>query len=111
MSEADAFVDIRNLTVRFTGGRRPVQAVGGVDLQVRRGEVVALIGESGSGKSVTLRSLLRLHAPRRATPTPGRCWAASRRWTRTAAPSSRRWPATRPTRLTHRRAAASTRAA
>jgi peptide/nickel transport system ATP-binding protein len=36
-----------------------------VDLQVRRGEVVALIGESGSGKSVTLRSLLRLHAARR----------------------------------------------
>jgi peptide/nickel transport system ATP-binding protein len=59
------FVDIRNLTVTFTGGRKPVHAVGGVDLQVRRGEVVALIGESGSGKSVTLRSLLRLHAPRR----------------------------------------------
>ena len=59
------FVDIRNLTVTFTGGRKPVQAVGGVDLQVQRGEVVALIGESGSGKSVTLRSLLRLHTPRR----------------------------------------------
>jgi peptide/nickel transport system ATP-binding protein len=36
-----------------------------VDLTVQRGEVVALIGESGSGKSVTLRSLLRLHDPRR----------------------------------------------
>ena len=42
-----------------------MRAVGGVDLQVQRGEVVALIGESGSGKSVTLRSLLRLHPPRR----------------------------------------------
>jgi len=59
------FVDIRNLHVTFTGGRRPVHAVGGVDLQVQRGEAVALIGESGSGKSVTLRSLLRLHAPKR----------------------------------------------
>ena len=59
------FVDIQNLQVCFTGGRKPVQAVGGVDLQVQRGEVVALIGESGSGKSVTLRSLLRLHPPRR----------------------------------------------
>ena len=59
------FVDIQNLTVTFTGGRKPVHAVGGVDLQVERGEVVALIGESGSGKSVTLRSLLRLHAPKR----------------------------------------------
>ena len=57
----EVFVDIRNLRVTFTAGRKPVQAVNGVDLQVRRGEVVALIGESGSGKSVTLRSLLRLH--------------------------------------------------
>ena len=62
---SEAFVDIRGLTVTFTGGRKPVRAVGGVDLQVQRGEVVALIGESGSGKSVTLRSLLRLHPPRR----------------------------------------------
>jgi peptide/nickel transport system ATP-binding protein len=59
------FVDIQDLKVTFTGGRRPVPAVGGVSLQLQRGEVVALIGESGSGKSVTLRSLLRLHPPRR----------------------------------------------
>jgi len=64
-AQTDPYVDIRNLTVTFTGGRKPVRAVGGVDLQVQRGEVVALIGESGSGKSVTLRSLLRLHPPRR----------------------------------------------
>jgi peptide/nickel transport system ATP-binding protein len=59
------FVDVRNLRVTFTGGRKDVRAVNGVDLQVRRGEAVALIGESGSGKSVTLRSLLRLHQPKR----------------------------------------------
>ncbi len=59
------FVDVRNLRVTFTGGKKPVEAVNGVELQVRRGEVVALIGESGSGKSVTLRSLLRLHPPGR----------------------------------------------
>lgn len=56
------FVEIKQLKVTFTGGKRPVEAVNGVDLRVRRGEVVALIGESGSGKSVTLRSLLRLHS-------------------------------------------------
>jgi peptide/nickel transport system ATP-binding protein len=55
------FVDVKQLRVTFTGGKKPVEAVNGVDLKVRRGEVVALIGESGSGKSVTLRSLLRLH--------------------------------------------------
>ncbi|MFY3382574.1 ABC transporter ATP-binding protein [Paracidovorax sp. MALMAid1276] len=58
-------VELRDLSVTFTGGRRPVRAVSGVSLTVRRGEVVALIGESGSGKSVTLRSLLRLHPERR----------------------------------------------
>ncbi len=59
------FVDIRDLTVTFTGGKSPVKAVNGVTLAVNRGEVVALIGESGSGKSVTLRSILRLHNPAR----------------------------------------------
>jgi peptide/nickel transport system ATP-binding protein len=60
-----AFVDIRQLHVTFTGGKKPVQAVSGVDLRVQRGEVVALIGESGSGKSVTLRTLLRLHTEKK----------------------------------------------
>lgn len=64
-SAAPAFVDIRQLHVTFRGGKKPVQAVSGVDLRVQRGEVVALIGESGSGKSVTLRSLLRLHAEKK----------------------------------------------
>lgn len=65
MSPDDLLVDVQGLRVSFGGGSRPVRAVDGVDLQVRRGEVVALIGESGSGKSVTLRSLLRLHPPAR----------------------------------------------
>jgi peptide/nickel transport system ATP-binding protein len=60
-------VAIENLNVTFSGGRAPVKAVGGVSLQVQRGEAVALIGESGSGKSVTLRTLLMLHPPRRTT--------------------------------------------
>lgn len=59
------FVRLQDLSVRFSGGRSPVQAVSGVNLDIARGEVVALIGESGSGKSVTMRSLLRLHPPRR----------------------------------------------
>ena len=63
------YVSIESLNVTFTGGARPVKAVNGVDLRVRRGEVVALIGESGSGKSVTLRSVLRLHNERRTTIT------------------------------------------
>lgn len=61
----EPLVRVHDLSVTFTGGRKPVQAVSGVSLEVRRGEVVALIGESGSGKSVTLRTLLRLHPERR----------------------------------------------
>jgi peptide/nickel transport system ATP-binding protein len=56
---------IERLTVTFTGGPKPVRAVDGVDLELRRGEVIALLGESGSGKSVTLRTIMRLHNERR----------------------------------------------
>ncbi len=69
-SLSQPLVDVTDLHVTFTGGRRPVRAVDGVSLRVARGEVVALIGESGSGKSVTLRSLLRLH-PEKKTQVSG----------------------------------------
>jgi len=62
---SDAILEIRGLRVTFTGGAKPVRAVDGVDLSLGRGEVIALLGESGSGKSVTLRSILRLHPPKK----------------------------------------------
>lgn len=68
---SNPMVQIENLNVRFTGGKKVVQAVSGVSLSVQRGESVALIGESGSGKSVTLRTLLRLH-PEHKTSMQGR---------------------------------------
>jgi peptide/nickel transport system ATP-binding protein len=58
-------VEIENLTVTFQSGRGDVRAVDGVSLALPKGQVMALLGESGSGKSVTLRSLLRLHSPKR----------------------------------------------
>ncbi len=61
-----ALVDIRDLRVRFSG-ERTVHAVNGVDLKLRDGETLGLLGESGSGKSVTLRALLRLLPARRTT--------------------------------------------
>src|SRR5262245_32853765 len=60
-----ALVEIRGLTVRFTG-ERAVHALNGVGLTLGEGEVLGLIGESGSGKSVTLKALLRMLPPRRA---------------------------------------------
>jgi peptide/nickel transport system ATP-binding protein len=67
VAKAAPLVDIADLSVTFSGGRAPVRAVSGVSLQVQRGETVALIGESGSGKSVTLRTMLMLHPARRTT--------------------------------------------
>ncbi len=54
-------VDVSGLNVGFKNAKGLVRAVNGVDLQLKRGEVLALLGESGSGKSVTLRALIRLN--------------------------------------------------
>ncbi len=64
-SAPQPLVSIRNLEIAFQAGAKTVQALNGVSLDVGRGETVALIGESGSGKSVTLRALMRLHPLRR----------------------------------------------
>jgi peptide/nickel transport system ATP-binding protein len=58
-------VDISDLHVRFRG-ERIVHALNGVDISLAQGEVLGLLGESGSGKSVTLRALLRMLPPHRA---------------------------------------------
>ena len=52
-------VSIRDLTVRFRGAQT-VHAVNGVSLTLEPGKVLGILGESGSGKSVTLKTLLRL---------------------------------------------------
>jgi peptide/nickel transport system ATP-binding protein len=59
MTETPA-VDVENLVVRFQQRDRTIHAVNGVSFQLARGEVLGILGESGSGKTVTLRSLMRL---------------------------------------------------
>jgi peptide/nickel transport system ATP-binding protein len=65
VAHEEPLVSVRDLTVQFTGGARPVRAVNGVSFDLARGEVLGVLGESGSGKSVTLRALLRILPPRR----------------------------------------------
>src|SRR6187549_1828902 len=57
---ARPLLEIRGLRTYFYTEAGVAKAVDGVDLDVRRGEVLGLVGESGSGKSVTALSVLRL---------------------------------------------------
>jgi peptide/nickel transport system ATP-binding protein len=54
---------VRGLKVSFVTPRATLTAVDGIDFEVAPGEVLGLAGESGSGKSLTLRALLRLIRP------------------------------------------------
>ena len=59
MSEAP-LLRIEDLRIWFQTRSAAVRAVDGVDLEIRRGEILGLVGESGSGKSVTARAIMRL---------------------------------------------------
>ena len=59
-------LEIKDLRVSFPLDEGMVRAVEGVDLTMRRGEVLGVVGESGCGKSITAHSILRI------IPAPGR---------------------------------------
>jgi len=64
--QVDKILEVHNLKTYFYTEDGVVKAVDGVDFDVRRGEIVALVGESGCGKSVTSFSIMQLVG------TPGR---------------------------------------
>jgi oligopeptide/dipeptide ABC transporter ATP-binding protein len=57
---------LRNLRTNFYTYAGVVKALDGVDLEIRKGETIGLVGETGCGKSVTARSIIRL------VPEPGK---------------------------------------
>jgi putative ABC transport system ATP-binding protein len=56
-------VEVRGVTKNYTLGEVEVQAVRGIDLVVRKGELLAIIGPSGSGKSTLLTMLGAIETP------------------------------------------------
>ena len=53
-------LEVRDLATYFYGAGKVVKAVDGVQLSIRQGETLGIVGETGSGKSVTAMSIMRL---------------------------------------------------
>ncbi|MGJ5178387.1 MacB family efflux pump subunit [Bradyrhizobium oligotrophicum] len=60
---AEALIDLQNVGRRYASGESTVHALRGVDIQIARGEMVAIIGQSGSGKSTLMNILGCLDRP------------------------------------------------
>ncbi|GHU71151.1 peptide ABC transporter ATP-binding protein [Clostridia bacterium] len=54
----ETVLSIQNLAIEFTTASGIVHAIRGVDLELKRGQTLAIVGESGSGKSVTVKAVM-----------------------------------------------------
>ena len=58
--ENKTILKVNNLQTEFSVGKKKVHAVNGVSFELKKGEILGIVGESGCGKSATAHSLLRL---------------------------------------------------
>lgn len=63
MSNEDVLISVRDLTKYFPTKAGDLKAVDGVSFDIKRGETLGLVGESGCGKSTVGRAIIRLHEP------------------------------------------------
>ena len=57
MSEKETLIEVRQLEVQFSVRNRILTAIRKIDLDIYKGETIAIVGESGSGKSVFTKTL------------------------------------------------------
>lgn len=62
MAEREKILEVRDLSISFKTTAGNVHAIRGVDLDLYRGETIAIVGESGSGKSVTAKAAMGILA-------------------------------------------------
>ena len=67
-------IDIKDLHIGFKKGEQVQHVVHGIDFQIRPHETLALVGESGAGKSITAQSILRLISESNITYSQGEIW-------------------------------------
>ena len=56
----ETFLSVKNLTVEYTSGKSVIHAVNDVSFDMKRGETLALVGETGAGKTTIAKSILRI---------------------------------------------------
>ena len=62
MAQKETILSVKNLCVSFKTTNGIVHAVRGVDFNLKRGETVAIVGESGCGKSVTVKTIMGIRS-------------------------------------------------
>ena len=62
MADRERILKIRDLNISFKVEGKKVNAIRGVNLDLYKGETIAIVGESGSGKSVTTKAIMGILA-------------------------------------------------
>lgn len=62
MADRERILKIRDLNISFKIEGKKVNAIRGVNLDLYKGETIAIVGESGSGKSVTTKAIMGILA-------------------------------------------------
>jgi putative ABC transport system ATP-binding protein len=83
---SDAIVSLRNVHKRYNRGKQSVEVLQGLNMDIERGEFVALMGPSGSGKTTLLNLIGGLD-----TPTSGEITVAGQRLDQLGSGSLSRW--------------------